>query len=108
MEGRALRDRADDFEAAGCTIIGASFDSVAENKAFADAQRFPFPLLSDVERAVGRRYQVVRPDDDQYAAFPLRVSYLIDPAAVIRRAYSVTDVGDHAAAVLRDLADLQQ
>jgi peroxiredoxin Q/BCP len=56
---------------------------------------------------VGRAYEVVRADDDQYADFPMRVSYLIDPTGVIRRAYGVTDVADHAAAVLRDLATLQ-
>ncbi len=106
MEGRALRDRADAFEAARCIILGASFDTPAENKAFADEQRFPFQLLSDVDRAVGAAYEVVRPPGDQYGAFPMRVSYLIDPDGVIRRAYGVADVAGHADAVLADLAVL--
>jgi peroxiredoxin Q/BCP len=50
---------------------------------------------------------VVRAEGDQYAEFPMRVSYLIDPAGTIRRAYGVTDVADPAAAVLRDLATLR-
>jgi len=38
---------------------------------------------------------------------PKRVSYLIDPEGVIRRAYHVTDTAGHAAEVLADLASLQ-
>lgn len=107
MEGRALRDRADAFEAAGCVVLGASFDTPEENRTFADDQRFGFPLLSDVDRAVGRAYEVVRPAGDQYESFPIRVSYLIDADGVIRRTYSVTDVKGHADEVLADLAVLQ-
>lgn len=106
MEGRALRDRADRFEAAGCVVLGASFDTPEENKAFADDQEFGFALLSDVDRRAGHDYEVVRDADDQYASFPHRVSYLIDPEGRIAKAYRVTDVGGHADEVLADLAEL--
>lgn len=56
---------------------------------------------------MGRAYEVARADDDQYAAFPMRVSYLIDGEGVIRRAYKVSDVRDHAAQVLADLDELR-
>jgi peroxiredoxin Q/BCP len=107
VEGRALRDRADAFDRADCVVLGASFDTPEENRRFAEDQQFGFRLLSDVDRAVGRQYQVARPDDDQYAAFPDRVSYLIDPDGVIRRAYRVSDVQGHADEVLADLAALR-
>jgi peroxiredoxin Q/BCP len=107
VEGRALRDRADAFEKAGCVVLGASFDTPEENRQFAEDQSFGFPLLSDVDRAVGRAYEVARPEGDQYAAFPMRVSYLIDPDGLIRRAYAVSDVKGHADDVLADLAALQ-
>ena len=106
MEGQALRDRADEFRSADCVVIGISFDTPADNKVFADAQEFGFPLLSDVDQQVGRRYDVRRDGDDQYAEFPRRVSYLIDPEGVIRRAYVVADVARHADDVLADLAAL--
>ena len=106
MEGKALRDRADDFRNADCVVLGISFDVPADNKAFADSQEFGFPLLSDVDRQVGRQYGVLRSGDDQYADFPQRLSYLIDPDGVIRKAYVVTDVAGHAAEVLADLDDL--
>ena len=77
-----------------------------ENKAFHDAQTFGFPLLADPDRAVGTAYAVTRPDDDDYAALPKRISYLIDPDGVIRAAYEVRDVAAHADEVLDDLARL--
>jgi peroxiredoxin Q/BCP len=107
IEGQVLRDRYDDFAALGCTVIGASFDTQQENKAWSDAQGFGFTLLSDVDHTVGRTYEVEREADDQYAAFPLRVSYLIDPDGIIRRTFAVSGVADHAAAVLDTLTKLR-
>jgi thioredoxin-dependent peroxiredoxin len=106
VEGQALRDRADDFRRADCVVLGVSFDTPADNKAFADAQDFGFPLLSDVDQTVGVRYEVTRDHDDQYVPFPRRLSYLIDPQGVIRRSYTVSDVAGHADEVLRDLGAL--
>jgi peroxiredoxin len=84
-------------------ILGASFDTVDENRSFADAQEFPFRLLSDVDRSVGTAYEVVRPAGEQYADYPRRHSYLIAPSGLIHRAYDVTDVAAHADEVLSDL-----
>ena len=88
-------------------MLGASFDTVEDNRAFAEAEGFGYRLLSDVDREVGKAYDAARPDDDPLASLPLRVSYLIDPEGVIRRAYHVTDTAGHAAEVLADLAALQ-
>lgn len=88
-------------------IVGASFDTPAKNLAFAEDQGFPYQLLSDVDRAVGAAYEVVREPDEQYAELPKRISYLIDPEGTIRAAYEVTDVGGHAEAVLADLDRLR-
>ena len=86
-------------------ILGASFDTPADNKAFADAQRFGFRLLSDVDRTVGRRYQVAAADGQ--SGFAQRIAYLIDPDGVIRQAYQVTDLPGFADQVVADLAACQ-
>jgi peroxiredoxin Q/BCP len=88
-------------------VLGASFDTPEENKAFADAESFGFRLLSDVDRSVGTAYGATRPPDDEYAAMPKRVSFLIDPDGVIRRTYEVKDTAAHADAVLADLDQLR-
>jgi peroxiredoxin Q/BCP len=85
-------------------VLGASFDTPEDNKAFAEAQHFGFRLLSDVDRTAGTAYEVVRPPDDQYASMPMRISYLVDPGGTIRRAHEVKDVKAHAQQVLDDLA----
>jgi peroxiredoxin len=103
VEGQALRDSADDFAQLGTVILGASFDTVAENLAFATHQEFPFRLLSDRGREVGEAYGVARPADEPYADYPRRWSFLIDPAGVVRVVYDVTDVAAHAGDVLTDL-----
>ena len=88
-------------------MLGASFDTPEENRAFADDQRFGFQLLSDVDRRVGAAYEVKREPDSQGADYPRRLAYLIDPEGVIRKAYDVKDVGSFAAEVLTDLAALR-
>ena len=103
-----MRDRADDFRAADCLVLGVSFDTPADNKTFAETQNFGFALLSDVDRLVGEAYEVVRATDDQYESFPLRISYLIDPGGIIRNSYTVTDVAAHAEHVLHDLVTLRK
>ncbi len=104
MEGQGLRDQAQAFTDANCTILGISFDSPADNKTFREDNDFPYALLSDADKAVGTAYQVLRDAGDQYANFPNRHSYLIDGEGVIVKAYDVTDPGGHAAEVLADLA----
>lgn len=93
---------------ADSVILGASFDSPDENKAFAEAQQFGYRLLSDVDRQVGTRYEVTRPADDERANFAMRIAYLIDPDGIIRKAYEVTDVSGFATDVLADLHALQR
>ena len=86
---------------------GYRCDTSAENLAFAEAQNFPFHLLSDVDRAVGAQYEVVRAPGESYPEYPMRHSYLIDPDGRINRRYEVTDVASHAADVIRDLEAAQ-
>ena len=88
-------------------MLGASFDTPEENREFAHAQGFGFRLLADVDQRVGRAYEVVREGDERYAGFPQRISYLIDPEGLIRKAYRVADVAAHAGEVLADLAALE-
>lgn len=86
-------------------IVGVSFDTPADNKAFADREHFGFVLLSDVDRTVGQQYQVASADGQ--AAYAQRVAYLIDPDGIIREAYQVTDLPGFADQVVADLTSRQ-
>lgn len=88
-------------------MLGASFDTPEDNKTFADAESFGFRLLSDTDRAVGRQYEVERQPDEQYADYPMRIAYLIDPEGTIREAFEVGDVEGFASKVLADVGELR-
>lgn len=87
-------------------ILGASFDTVEDNRTFADNEHFPFQLLSDHERKVGPLYGAERPADDPHPEYARRVTYVIDPQGVVRKNYLVTDIGEHLDQVLQDVRDL--
>jgi thioredoxin-dependent peroxiredoxin len=88
--------------------LGASFDTPEENKAFAEAQKFDYRLLSDVDRKVGVIYDATRPPDEEHANYALRIAYLIDPDGTVRKAYKVSDVSGFADDILEDLRSFQQ
>jgi peroxiredoxin Q/BCP len=106
LEGSGLRDRAPEFEALGVELLGASFDTVEDNRAFAEEYGFPFRLLADTDRTVGHRYETVRAPEEPAPEFAKRRTYVIDPEGVIRRAYRVRDIEGHPEELLADLRDL--
>ena len=55
-------------------MLGISGDSPFSHAAFAKAQNLPFPLLSDIKRAVIRAYGVL--DEDRNVAW--RSTFVID------------------------------
>jgi len=65
-EGRGLRDKIEDFRKRGVEIVGVSFDAPDANKAFVEAEGFPFRLLSDQDRTLA---QAVGAADSKDASF---------------------------------------
>ena len=88
-------------------MVGASFDTVEEQREFADAEGFPYPLISDPDRAIGRAYQAERGEGADYADYPRRITYLIDPDGMIAETYDMDgrDLNAHAAEVLTAIAN---
>lgn len=79
-----------------------SFDTVAENAAFAKKFHFNFPLLCDTERDIGLAYGAC---DSRKAATARRITYIIGPDGRILAAYSKVAPAEHPADVLRTLQD---
>ncbi len=86
-------------------ILGISYDTPDDNRAWAEKHRFPFQLLSDEDRSVAGAYGAVRHPDDASPGRPRRITYVIDPAGVIRLSYRVAsaDIAGHADRVLADV-----
>ena len=81
-------------------ILGASFDSPEENRAFRDKFNFPYDLLCDTSKAMGLAYGAA---GDASASTPARISYLIDPEGKVAKVYGKVVPDDHPGEVLREL-----
>ncbi len=81
-------------------ILGASFDTVEKNAAFAKKFEFNFPLLCDTDRKLGMAYGAA---EDASAGSAKRISYLIGPDGKIRKAYPKVNAAAHPEEVLKDL-----
>ena len=88
------------------TVLGVSFDTPEDNRAFAEKYGYPGRLLSDVDRTVGEAYQTARPADDPSPGFAKRRTFVIGPDGVIRKVYAVKDIPAHPDQVLEDLRAL--
>ena len=84
VEARAFQASYDAFKQAGAEVVGISSDSVASHRRFATSERLSFPLLSDRAGAVRELYGV----EKTLGIIPGRVTYVIDPAGVVRHVYS--------------------
>lgn len=95
-----MRDRKDEASARNLEVLGISFDSVEENRAFAEKFDFPYKLLCDVDRAVGLAYGAADSADAEYAK---RISYVIDEEGRIQLAYLKVKPDAHLDQILQDL-----
>ena len=84
MQGNVLRDRANEIQAKNAAILGASFDSVADNKKFAEKFKFTYPLLSDTKRELGVKFGAAASPTQSTA---VRVASLIGPDGRIKHVW---------------------
>ena len=74
-------------------ILGISFDSVEDNKKFAEKFSFNYPLLSDVDRKIGVAYGATEPGATGGAS---RIAYLIGADGKIEKSYGKVKSGEFA------------
>jgi len=65
-------------------VLGVSTDTFFALKAWSDQQRFGFPLLSDYNKEVIRRYDVVNPDMIGLKDIAKRAVFVIDRDRIVR------------------------
>ena len=81
-------------------MLGISFDTIKENRAFDRKCDFGFPLLCDPDRRIGLAYHAAA-DPDQATAD--RITYVIDGDGTIAEAYATVDPKSHPAEILATL-----
>ena len=84
-------------------MIGINSDRLRAQKRFVERDSLPFPLLRDETGSTLRAYGA-----RGFLGYARRVSYLIDPAGVVRRVYVKVSPRVHAEEVLQDLQTLTE
>jgi peroxiredoxin len=69
---------------AGCHVLGISTDTFFALKAWADHQKYDFPLLSDYNKEVIRQYGVVNPDMIGLKDIAKRAVFVVDRNGVVK------------------------
>ncbi|PZQ61634.1 MAG: peroxiredoxin [Sphingomonas taxi] len=93
---------ADDFAAAGVTVLGISRDTVAKHARFRDKHALAVPLASDLDGSVTEAFGVWG-EKQLYGRTYMgieRATFLFDADARLARAWRKVKVAGHAAAVL--------
>ena len=102
QEGESFTGSFAAFKKAKTLIFGVSADSLASHEKFKTKMGFPFDLLSDVDRAVCKLYDVIQ-EKSMYGKKYMgieRSTFLIDAKGVLRQEWRKVKVNGHAEAVL--------
>jgi peroxiredoxin len=91
-----VRDEQTKYLAKAVQTFGVNPASVASHERYATTFRFPFPLLSDVDRTVAAAYRAVRPGSRSV----LRTVYLIGTDGRVRLAQRGAPTADDILAAL--------
>lgn len=91
----------DALDAAGAVVLGASVDSVASHKAFADKYKLTYPLLSDTRGELSAAMGVLQKVGPLKVS--ARVTFLIDGEGKILRVFDPVTPAGHADEVIAAL-----
>lgn len=105
QEARQFRDRFAEFQRLGITVLGVSLDSVESHRQFAREQKLPFSLLSDSQKELSMKLDVLGGFGP--VSYARRETFLIDPEGEIVTRYKAVDTDKHAGQVLADVARLK-
>ena len=94
-QGCSLRDSWADLQAKGIQVLGVSGDKPEAQKKFAEAQKFPFPLIADTDSKVANAFGV-----PNLLGIPKRQSFMIRDGKIVWNMLSAS-TDSHAADVLK-------
>ena len=103
-EACSFRDNLSRLQGVNAAVLGISLDDTASHKKFAEKFKLNFPILSDTDQKVCKRYGTLSRFLGKTVA--RRSTFVIDPQGVIRKIFPDVDPEDHAeevAGVLRHL-----
>ncbi len=103
-EACEFRDDHNQLAEMGVALLGVSTDEIESHQAFAEKYHLPFPLLSDVDGEVAKRYGSLLQIGP--IKFAKRHSFIIDPEGRIAHIYRDVNPKTHSAEVIAQLQTL--
>ncbi len=89
----SVRDDYSAFQQAGAQVLAVSVDSPFALQAWSQQEKFPFPLLSDFNKKVARRYGAWHENLLGLSGVAKRSAFVIDKGGVVRYAWVSDDPG---------------
>jgi peroxiredoxin Q/BCP len=109
-EACAFRDLRAEFAAKDAEIIGVSLDDATSHQAFSQKYGLSFPLLSDEQAEVSKRYgvYVLKQRDGREFWGIDRTTFIIDRQGIVRKVFPKVTVDGHAEELLAALDALDE
>jgi peroxiredoxin Q/BCP len=107
-EACAFRDTMARIKKTGAVVLGVSPDTTASHEKFRREHRLNFPLLSDPDRKVAKKYGAFgeKVMYGKKVQGMIRSTFIIDEHGVVRKVFPRVKVDGHADAVLASLKAL--
>jgi peroxiredoxin Q/BCP len=101
-----FRDNIFAFNKEGAVIVGISVDDTASHKEFAEKHSLPFTILADSDKAVTKRYGVLKTYMG-VTEMARRDTFIIDPQGRVAKHYESVNPEGHSQVVLADIKALK-
>ena len=108
-EACAFRDTQAQIRKTGAVVLGVSPDSVASHQKFKAKYKLNFPLLSDADKSVAKKFGAYGEKlmYGKKVVGMIRSTFVIDGRGVVRRVFPRVKVDGHAERVLEALRGLE-
>jgi len=105
-EACSFRDDLHVLEKLGAKVVGISVDDSNSHTEFAKKYHLPFPLLSDKDGAVARKYGALT--NLGFIKIAKRYTFLINPDGILKKKYLSVDTSRHSQEIIDDLSAIKQ
>ncbi|MCI0529220.1 MAG: peroxiredoxin, partial [Nitrospira sp.] len=105
-EACSFRDNLNQLQALNTTVLGVSVDDIRSHKNFSEKFNLNFPILSDTEYKVCKRYGTL--SSMMGIKLAHRSTFIIDPDGIVRKVFPNVQPKDHAIEVAQVLKELQK
>ena len=105
QEACDFRDTYQKIKSAGAEVLGVSFDSIDLHQKFKAVHKLPFPLLSDEDKAIAKKYGVYKQKSMYGRAYMgiERTTFVIGPDLKIKKIFPKVKVTGHVKEILASI-----